>query len=105
MPTASASPLRDCDTHMAGFPVAPPPTTTLRPYGGGVAGTSDTSQTNRRPACRSGKDPPESFPAWADPKYQLSDDDREWVARVVDGLGPPTQRQRDALGRLLRKPP
>lgn len=28
----------------------------------------------------------------------------EWVARVVDSLGPLTQRQRDALGRLLRKP-
>ena len=52
----------------------------------------------------SGKDPPESSPACVDPKYQLSDDDREGVARVVDSLGPLTQRQRDTLGRLLRKP-
>src|SRR6266404_3174285 len=49
-----------------------------------------------------GQGPPERRPACVDPKYQLADDDREWVARVVDSLGPLTQRQRDALGRLLR---
>jgi hypothetical protein len=67
-----------------------------------VAGTSGTPRANRRSACRSGKDPPESSPACVDPKYQLSDDDREWVARVVDGLGPLTERQRDMLALLLR---
>ena len=38
-----------------------------------------------------------------DPKYQLSDDDWQWVARTVDRLGPLTDRQRDILALLLRK--
>ncbi len=32
-----------------------------------------------------------------DSKYQLSDDDWQWVARMVDSLGPLTDRQRDIL--------
>lgn len=35
-------------------------------------------------------------------KYELCEDDREWVARTVSRLGPLTDRQRDTLARLLR---
>jgi hypothetical protein len=35
--------------------------------------------------------------------YQLTEDDWEWGTRTVDNLGPLTERQRDVLGRLLRK--
>ena len=35
-------------------------------------------------------------------KYDLCDDDREWVARTASRLGPLTDRQRDILARLLR---
>jgi len=42
-------------------------------------------------------------PVSDDPKYQLSDDDWQWVARMVDSLGPLTDRQRDILALLLRE--
>ncbi|MGH3189165.1 MAG: hypothetical protein ACRDPY_21820 [Streptosporangiaceae bacterium] len=75
-----------------------------RRAGGGPAGRGPGwPGASRRSARRSGKDPPECSPALADPKYQLSDDDREWVARTVDGLGPLTDRQRDMLALLLRQ--
>lgn len=35
-------------------------------------------------------------------KYDLSADDLDWVERTVAALGPLTDKQRDALGRLLR---
>lgn len=35
--------------------------------------------------------------------YELSDEDREWVARIVDSLGPLTQEDREFLGLILRK--
>jgi hypothetical protein len=35
-------------------------------------------------------------------KYDLSEDDRQWVTRTVASLGPLTDRQRDILGLLLR---
>jgi hypothetical protein len=38
-----------------------------------------------------------------DGRYDLSGDDREWVERTAAGLGPLTDKQRDALGLLLRK--
>jgi hypothetical protein len=43
--------------------------------------------------------------AWhgGDGKYDLSAGDREWVERTAASLGPLTDRQRDTLGRLLRK--
>jgi hypothetical protein len=37
-------------------------------------------------------------------KYELSDDDREWVARVVAALGPLTNEEREFLALILRKP-
>ena len=37
------------------------------------------------------------------PGYELSDEDREWVARIVDSLGPLTQEDREFLGMILRK--
>jgi hypothetical protein len=37
-----------------------------------------------------------------DGKYGLSADDRDWVERTAASLGPLTDKQRDALGRLLR---
>jgi hypothetical protein len=46
-------------------------------------------------------------PACADPagcaKYELTDEDREWVRRTVDNLPPLTDRQRDVLALLLHK--
>jgi len=36
-------------------------------------------------------------------EYELSDEDREWVARIVDSLGPLTQEDREFLGLILRK--
>ena len=42
-------------------------------------------------------------PVSDDPKYQLFDDDWQWVARTVDSFGPLTGRQRDILALLLRK--
>ena len=36
-------------------------------------------------------------------KYDLSDDDREWVDQTVASLGTLTDRQRDILGVLLRQ--
>lgn len=38
-----------------------------------------------------------------DGKDDLSADDREWVERTAASLGPLTDKQRDLLGRLLRK--
>lgn len=35
-------------------------------------------------------------------KYELCEDDREWIARTASRLGPLTDRQRDTLARLLR---
>jgi hypothetical protein len=37
------------------------------------------------------------------PEYELSDEDREWVARIVDSLGPLTREDREFLGLILRK--
>jgi hypothetical protein len=68
-----------------------------------VAGISDANQADRRPTRRSGKDPPERCPVTDDPKYQLSDAERAWVARTVDSLGPLTAQQRDILSRLLHR--
>ncbi len=36
------------------------------------------------------------------PEYELSDEDREWVARIVGSLGPLTQEDREFLGLILR---
>jgi hypothetical protein len=33
----------------------------------------------------------------------LGEDDHDWIRRVADSLGPLTDRQRDILGRLLRR--
>ncbi len=38
----------------------------------------------------------------SDRKYDLCEEDRERVARTAGSLGPPTDRQRDILARLLR---
>jgi hypothetical protein len=52
--------------------------------------------------------PPRQRPAHGKPcagrgeAYELTDDDREWIRRTVDRLGPLTSRQRDLLGQLLR---
>jgi hypothetical protein len=35
-------------------------------------------------------------------KYELCEEDREWVTRTAGSLGPLTDRQRDTLARLLR---
>ena len=37
----------------------------------------------------------------SDGKYELCDDDRDWVTRIADSLGPLTDRQRDILARRL----
>jgi hypothetical protein len=39
----------------------------------------------------------------ATPKYELTDDDREWAMRTVASLPPLTDRQRNVLALLLRK--
>jgi hypothetical protein len=38
-------------------------------------------------------------------KYDLSDEDREWVARVVASLSPLTSEEREFLALILQKPP
>jgi hypothetical protein len=37
-------------------------------------------------------------------KYNLSDDDREWVARVVASLSPLTDEEREFLALIFQKP-
>ncbi|HUY49176.1 MAG TPA: hypothetical protein VMV92_26230 [Streptosporangiaceae bacterium] len=39
-----------------------------------------------------------------DAQYELTDEDREWARRTVASLPPLTDRQRDILALLLRKP-
>ena len=88
---------------MVELSASPPPGTTLRLFGRGVAGLQRPRQAGRQPARRRAKDPPIRCLVSDDPKYQLSDDDWQWVARTVDSLGPLTDRQRDILALLLRK--
>ena len=47
--------------------------------------------------------PPVAPPGYQSDEYELSEEDREWARRMVAGLPPLTDRQRDLLGLLLRK--
>jgi hypothetical protein len=45
-----------------------------------------------------------SSPAGASEKYDLSDEEREWVARTIARIGPLTRQDREFLILMLRKP-
>ncbi len=63
-------------------------------------------QPRSQPATRPGQEagdgcPPGTIPS--DRKYQLSADEREWVDRTVDSLGPLTEQDREFLGMILHR--
>jgi hypothetical protein len=65
------------------------------------------AQPRSHPATRPDQDPagegcpPGTIPS--DRKYDLSDDEREWVSRTVDSLGPLTEHDREFLGMILHR--
>jgi hypothetical protein len=70
-----------------------PTTEPARPCPASPPAARKRPRKRRAPASATGSD--------SEGKYDLCEEDREWVARIASGLGPLSDRQRDILARLL----